>query len=68
MGSTDVLLKIEIRTNDELKLWPDHAVLIDVSLLLSVLNSLHHYFTLRATLELKGTPFACMYIIASRLV
>lgn len=32
VGSTDVLRKIEIRSNDELKLWPDHAVLIDVSL------------------------------------
>lgn len=31
LGSTEVLRKIEIRTNDELKLWPDHAVLVDVS-------------------------------------
>lgn len=31
MGCTDVLRKIEIKCNDELKLWPDHAVLIDVS-------------------------------------
>lgn len=32
LDSTDVLRKIEIRTNDELKLWPDHAVLVDVSI------------------------------------
>lgn len=31
LGSTEVLRKIETRTNEELELWPDHAVLIDVS-------------------------------------
>ncbi|KAJ6642455.1 hypothetical protein Bhyg_07404, partial [Pseudolycoriella hygida] len=29
MGSTEVLSKIETKANAELKLWPDHAVLID---------------------------------------
>ncbi|XP_037035796.1 midasin isoform X2 [Bradysia coprophila] len=40
VGSTEVLSKIEIRTNDELNLWPDHAVLIDMIRIIERIRSL----------------------------